>query len=194
MGFWSNLWSTLFGGGQRAQKTAAAAQPAPVAQGPLYAPGTRIAYDGSLVGQLQADHQRLLALFTDIRNSFLAGDVAHATAALDRFKSDIQAHLLVEEVRLYVYLQNALANDELNHSLMRHMHREMASIGNDVLNFLGKYNALDKSPELQKDFAGDLDKLGEVLVERIKREETLLYPMYMPPAELNKTARIRSPG
>ncbi|MDR2874556.1 MAG: hemerythrin domain-containing protein [Methylobacillus sp.] len=181
MGFWARL----FGLEQTARQTAtsrensSSSRPHPAK--PRYAPGTRIAYDDHLIAQLQADHRKLLALFTATRNAFAAGDTAHTTENLEHFKSEIQAHLLTEEIRLYVYLENTLAGDEFNHTLMRNMHREMASIGHDVLGFLDKYSTLGKNPALNTSFAADLDHLGEVLVERIQREESTLYPLYISP-------------
>jgi hypothetical protein len=194
MGFWSKLFG-LFGGGEQREQAPVAvpsANPSPQASETLFAPGTRIAYDAGLIAHLRSDHHLLVALLAEVHDTFAAGNVDRAAALLNRFKSEVQAHLLTEEVRLYVYLQNALVGDKLNHSLMRHMHHEMSMISNDVLNFLGKYDALGRSPELRESFADDLGKVGTVLTERIEREETLLYPLYMSPVEMEKM-RIQAP-
>ena len=183
MGFWSRLFGFL--GGQREQEHAsAAAAPLLQKQTPLYAHGTRIAYDPQLIERLLDDHRRVVGIFTDIRQSFVAGDTLRAAALLDQFKSGIQAHLLTEEIKLYVYLQSALAGDQMNRTLMRHMHHEMSLISQDVLNFLGKYNDLGKAPILNETFLADLDQVGVVLTERIQREETMLYPLYLSPSAL----------
>ncbi|MDR2219843.1 MAG: hemerythrin domain-containing protein [Methylobacillus sp.] len=185
MGFWTRL----FGLEQEAKGTKTFSDKTPPPQpsaSPHYAPGTRIAYDDHLIERLLADHRKLLALFTATRNAFVAGDTAHTTENLDQFKKEIQAHLLTEEIRLYVYLENALANNDFNHTMMRNMHKEMASIGHDVLGFLDKYNALGKNHALSSSFIADLDQLGKVLIERIQQEESTLYPLYIAPAELGK--------
>jgi hypothetical protein len=161
-------------------------------QAPRYAPGTRIAYSNRLIADLETEHRKLLALFTDINSAYMAGDVVRTVANLRKFKGDIQAHLLTEQVRLYVYLQHALASDELSYTLMQGMHREMDVIGKSVLIFLDKYGAQNGKPELAAGFASDLGRLGVVLIERIKREETTLYPLYMPAIELDEVSQVRA--
>jgi iron-sulfur cluster repair protein YtfE (RIC family) len=193
MGFWANLFGR--GRAPRAPEPAApaaaatataATQPLLREPAPLYAKGTRIAYDNQLIEHLQADHRRLVTTFGAIRQTFVAGDTARAATLLDQFKSDIQEHLLTEEIKLYIYLQSALASDAVNHTLMRHMHHEMSLISQDVLNFLGKYAALGKISSLNAGFVADLDKVGAVLTERIRREETMLYPLYQSPSALEE--------
>ena len=183
MGFWSKLFNFVIGRSER-KPAAASARPLLQEQAPLYAQGTRIAHDNQLIDRLLADHRQLVTTFTEIRQSFVGGDAPRAAALLGQFKSGIQEHLLTEEIKLYVYLQSALASDQMNRTLMRHMHHEMSLISQDVLNFLGKYDALGKVPALNETFLADLDKVGVVLTERIRREETMLYPLYLSPAAL----------
>ena len=139
-----------------------------------------IPYDTHLVDRLDIEHQRLLALFTDISTSFAAGDVTHAAAGLRKFTSDIQAHLLTENIGLYVYLEDVLTDHDGQKSRSRvyNIHHAMDAIGQAVLDFLNKYRLLDKKPELQATFGADLAAIGAALVERIKLEETTLYPQY----------------
>jgi hypothetical protein len=56
----------------------------------------------------------------------------------------------------------------------------MDGIGKAVLAFLSKYRDLDTQPNLAVSFRSDLDAVGKVLVERIEREESTLYPLYLP--------------
>ena len=145
------------------------------------APGTQIAYSPELIGQLKGDRQRLLELFRNISDSFASGDLAAAARLLGEFRSGILSHLLTENVRFYIYLEHTLkhGNPE-KFDLAHHFRHEMDSIGKAVLAFLNKYQGLDKQPELAASFGQDLENLGTILAERIRREEETLYPLYLP--------------
>ncbi|MDR0479252.1 MAG: hemerythrin domain-containing protein [Burkholderiaceae bacterium] len=151
--------------------------------GPRYAPGTRIAYDDGLITHLLDEHRKLLSLFTSISNAFVRGDFTHTVTFLRQFKSNLAAHLLTENVRLYVYLEHTFTDDEFSHILIHNMHQEMDAIGRNVLAFLSKYDALDRDPVLSQSFAAAANNIGQILSDRIKREEETLYPLYMPIAQ-----------
>ncbi|MDR0275692.1 MAG: hemerythrin domain-containing protein [Burkholderiaceae bacterium] len=144
------------------------------------ASAVQIPYNAHLVAQLDIEHQRLLALYTDISQSFAKGDVTRAATGLRKFTSDIQAHLLTEDIGLYVYLEDVLADNggKKSRATVRDIHHAMAAIGQAVMGFLNKYRLLDKKPELRATFGGDLAGIGAALVERIKLEETTLYSLY----------------
>ena len=144
------------------------------------APGTNIRYCPDLVSQLEVDHQKLLQIFSKIGNSFKAGDRLGTVQHLEDFRGAIQGHLLTENVRLYIYLEHALAQDAESHALIHEFRLEMAGIGKAVLAFLGKYRELAVQPNLAESFGDDLKAVGKVLVERIQREESTLYPLYLP--------------
>ena len=144
------------------------------------APGTNIRFSPDLVAHLEADHQKLLQIFTDIGNSFTATDLPATVHHLEDFRGAIQAHLLTENVRLYIYLEHALAQDAESHALIHEFRLEMAGIGKAVLAFLGKYKELAAQPNLATSFGADLSAVGKVLMERIQREESTLYPLYLP--------------
>ncbi|NMM27515.1 MAG: hypothetical protein HHJ12_09595 [Glaciimonas sp.] len=88
--------------------------------------------------------------------------------------------MLTESVRLYIYLEHALAQDAESHALIHELRHEMEGIGKAVLEFLGKYHQLAVQPNLVASFGNDLSAVGKVLVERIQREESTLYPLYLP--------------
>ncbi|MBT9499239.1 MULTISPECIES: hemerythrin domain-containing protein [Zoogloea] len=165
-------------------KKEAAAPLAPVCVVPAAskptAPGTSIQYHPELIGQFENDHRELLRLFTEIRASVLAGDLPATSGYLDEFRHMLHGHLLKENVRLYIYLEHALANDTVSHDLMHRFRHEMDAIGKVVVAFLEKYRHLAEQPELADAFAQELDGIGKVLVERIRSEEVSLYPLYGP--------------
>ncbi|NMM38795.1 MAG: hemerythrin domain-containing protein [Glaciimonas sp.] len=144
------------------------------------APGTSINFSPDLVLHLEADHQKLLQIFTSIGDAFSVGDLPVTTQRLEDFRGALQSHLLTESVRLYIYLEHALAQDAESHALIHEFRHEMEGIGKAVLEFLGKYHQLAVQPNLVASFGNDLSAVGKVLVERIQREESTLYPLYLP--------------
>lgn len=154
----------------------------PAAPTPQYntAPGTEIRYHPELIDQLKSDHQALLGLYGEIKTAFDAGDYATVSQKLDALRSGLQGHLLTENVRLYIYLDRCLANDETNSDLIRGFRREMDGIAKVAMNFLKKYEAIGVDKELAGAFAKDFATIGQVLGARIQKEEQVLYPLYMP--------------
>lgn len=143
------------------------------------APGTQIRYSPTLIDELKNDHQQLLAIYMAIKASFEQGDYPAVSQQLNEFRAGLHGHLLTENVRLYIYLDRSLGHDEMNSELIRGYRREMDTIGKTVLNFLKKYEAIGVDKELATPFAKDFAAIGAVLVERIKKEESVLYPLYM---------------
>lgn len=170
--------------GKKAPRNAAPVKPVPQAEPtqpkPASAPGTHIGYHPELVSQLEGDHQNLLRIMGTVGQALAAHDLKAVVQRLDEFRSAIQDHLLTENVRLYVYLEHALVQDPVSHALIHEFRREMDGIGKAVLNFLAKYRELERQPDLVHTFGDDLYAVGKVLAERIRREEAMLYPLYLP--------------
>lgn len=163
----------------RAPAAAAPAHAAQPAQAPgTAAPGTAIRFHPELVGKLKHDHQDLLRLYTLTQAAARRGDVVTAARHLDEFRVLLQSHLLTENVRLYVYLEHALAKDASSHQLIRGFRHEMDDIGKAVVGFLTDYRDLAHHPEFAQQFSEALEGIGKVLAERIRREEDTLYPLY----------------
>jgi hemerythrin-like domain-containing protein len=144
------------------------------------APGTEIRYSPELIDTLKGDHQRLLSLYGEINDAFSRMEYATVSDKLERFKSGLQSHLLSENVRLYIYLDRCLAGDATNSELIRNFRREMDEIAKVAMKFLNKYSAIGVDEDLAAHFAEDFATIGKVLGERIEKEETVLYPLYMP--------------
>lgn len=144
------------------------------------APGTEIRYSPELVGQLQTDHQSLLELYGKIDNAFKEKRYNEVSSMLGDFKSGLNAHLLTENVRLYIYLDRSLAHDPTSSDLIRGFRKEMDDIAKVALGFLKKYETIGVDEDLANHFANDFATIGKVLVERIQKEENTLYPLYQP--------------
>lgn len=174
------LFDLLFGKREQAASAVAELAVPPAASPPVShtAPGTNIHFHPDLIGKLTGDHQLLLQLFGETRAAAVRGDAAAAAARLEEFRVALQSHLLTENIRLYVYLEHALAGDEQSGRLIHEFRHEMDEIGKVLVGFLGKYRQLAAQPEQAAAFAAELDGIGKVLVERIRREEGTLYPLY----------------
>ncbi len=144
------------------------------------APGTEIRYSPELIDSLQHDHKTILALYGDIAKAFKEKRYPDVSSMLDDFKSGLSAHLLTENVRLYIYLDRSLASDPTSSDLIRSFRKEMDDIAKVALGFLKKYETIGVDEDLAAHFAVDFETIGKVLVERIKKEENTLYPLYMP--------------
>ena len=168
---------------EQRQKPAQLPKPAPAAapERPAMAPGTRIAHHFELIAQLEQDHRDLLRIYSGLRRASDAGRMQEAGEQLETFRHALQGHLLKENVKLYVYLEHTLAADATSHELMHGFRHEMDRIGKAVMVFLDRYRDLAGHPEWKDDFARELDGIGKVLVERMRNEESNLYPLYGPP-------------
>jgi regulator of sigma D len=145
-----------------------------------YAPGTEIRYSPTLIDELKRDHQQLLAIYMAIKAHFDSGNYAGVSAKLNEFRIALQGHLLTENVRFYIYLDRVHGQDEMKSELIRGFRREMDGIGRAALAFLKKYETIGVDKDLANAFAKDFAEIGVVLSERIQREESVLYPLYVP--------------
>ena len=143
------------------------------------APGTRICHDPHLVDKLKDDHANLLELWGAIDKALKKGDVKGMGILLSRFKTALNNHLLVENVKLYVYLTQYLANDPDNAEIIKDFRTEMNSIGRTVTTFLRTYTVSPIKPEQLMEFKTQFDAIGAALVDRIEREESTLYQLYI---------------
>lgn len=157
------------------EKTVFAPQTRP---SPPSRPAIDIRYYAGLIDKLKRDHEALLSGFGEVQSAFDGGDIVTAANKLSGFRVAINSHLMMEGVRLYAYLDRELAGDPENHRVVGQFRKEMDGIGEAVVGFLTKYSELGRNEALAGTFKRDLDAVGKVLVQRIQREEALLYPLY----------------
>ena len=98
-----------------------------------------------------------------------------------RLHEPLRAMLLTGLKREITLLERvpAMAGDEVNTTLVRSFRKEMDGIAKTALEFLEKYNDLEKMPEAHlSSFAAEFDQIGSVVHARMQREEETLYPLY----------------
>ena len=141
-----------------------------------------IAYKPVLVDELSAEHRELLHLFKVMVAAHQRGDHDAAVCNLKRFTYALRAHLLKENLHLYVYLKHALRDDPESSALMASMRIEMGKIGRVLNDFVTRYTSSPWDLEIRQELGGELNKIAEVLMVRIEQEEEVLYPMYLHPS------------
>lgn len=150
------------------------AEPRPQRQ----APSKGIAFDPDLIQRLKSDHRALLSTYGAIKSAAQDGRWPEVETLLRQFRSALTDHLMLESIKLYVYLQRALASDRDSLGLMRRFSTEMVGIGKVVMDFVDDNQAVSADPARQERFAGVWHEIGKTLGDRVAREEETLYSMY----------------
>lgn len=153
---------------------------APGAPSPIARPPRSIRYDADLVSSLRADHAELTGMYGQLGQDVRAGDYQRIPNALLAFKTRLEAHLLIENVRFYVYLEQSMAGNSENIAIIREFRREMNGIARGVVEFVRRYQQQHVHSGNQADFMREYEQVGELLAVRIEREEGDLYPLYQP--------------
>ena len=135
-------------------------------------------FDEQLVPQLIHDHRELVHLYEQIGLLPERDRWDLLPAQLLAFKSQLEAHLLAENVRFYNYVEYTLRDDEENFNLIRDFRREMNAIARGVIEFVKKYQQPLVTLAERGAFIADYRHVGSLLVQRIEREEGSLYPLY----------------
>ncbi len=139
-----------------------------------------IRYDADLVPSLKQDYQNLLGIYGEVSRAAADSRFDLVKSRLHDLKHNLQTHLVVENVRFYVYLQQHLASDQNASALIADLRKEMDGIARAAVQFVNRYETAEFTPELAETFRKELAGIGEVLVKRISTEESRLYTLYMP--------------
>ncbi|QGX41551.1 hemerythrin domain-containing protein [Permianibacter aggregans] len=142
------------------------------------APAQTISYEADLISHLKGDHVRLVNQFTSLMPALKSGDIKGFKAKLSAFKTDFQGHIIKENVKFYVYLEQSLAGDETNLELMRDFRREMNTISRAVVNFCNRYAEDSMDATGIANFQRESNDIAQALLRRIEREERDLYTLY----------------
>ncbi|WP_303908934.1 hemerythrin domain-containing protein [Thiohalomonas denitrificans] len=144
------------------------------------APGTGIRYSPELIEEFKNDHERFFALHRAIVATHQREDFFPIPSLMSEFEAALTGHLLIERVRLYAYMDAYFSVDQKTREMLRNYRTEMDRIGDSVMQLFRKYRNIDTEVALRQSFGRDFEELGKVLAERMQREESILYPLYMP--------------
>ncbi|NVJ50776.1 MAG: hemerythrin domain-containing protein [Gammaproteobacteria bacterium] len=138
-----------------------------------------ISYDPSLIETLKKDHSKLVALYGAMwKEGFEKRDYKKLSNVIAEFKASFQSHLLKENVKFYVYLEQSLADDLHTLQVVKDFRTDMNEIANAVIQFCKKYAHQAFTVEMEQEFERDYVKVGEVLTRRVSMEENELYVLY----------------
>jgi hypothetical protein len=157
-----------------------ASSPAPLVSAARVSMGRGPCFDPVLIPSLVRDHVALLALIRRSATAAALNDAHAARRALLKFHSLLADHLLVENTRLYLYIRAAphVRGTDLA-PLSRTLQVEMNQIAKTVTQFVDDYTANDRDI-LGPAFMVDQDAVRQTLAARFTREESTLYPLYLP--------------
>ncbi|MEE4245931.1 MAG: hemerythrin domain-containing protein [Kangiellaceae bacterium] len=138
-----------------------------------------ISYDPTLIETLKHDHSKLVTIYGNMwKDGFEKRDYKHLSKQIAEFKASFQSHLLKENVKFYVYLEQSLADDLHTLQVVKDFRTDMNDIANAVIQFCKKYAHQAFTTEMENEFEKDYIKIGEVLTRRVSMEENELYLLY----------------
>ena len=139
-----------------------------------------ITYDPNLVHNLKEDHRQIFRHYEAVTAACYSLAFDLIPARLGDLKLSLQAHLVVENVRFYAYVQQQFALDPETSEFIADLREEMDSIGRTARQFVNRYTQERINEYNQNDFKATLELIGAVLTRRIQLEESRLYSLYMP--------------
>jgi hypothetical protein len=137
-----------------------------------------IRYDSNLIRDMLEEHRALLAIYGSLVKSVEARDELAFYVKLSEFKSTLVAHLLKEAVKLYIYLRQSLKDDENTYQLVTTYKSEMDGISRVVMKFVDDYSEKSLIGVDYGQLSIRIKEIGWLLGDRIRREESELYPLY----------------
>lgn len=125
-----------------------------------------------IIGELKAEHRKIAACLTRVKEHGLFGE--EARSELSRAGTILMEHLAKEERSVYTILENRAREDKHLEKTLRIFSRDMASIGAFTKLFFEKYPNGGTGVE----FASDFGKLRGMLLNRVTREEKVIFEEY----------------
>lgn len=131
-----------------------------------------------IIAALTAEHRVLLELHKAISDAVAARKYAAIPKFATQLHDQLHNHLTVEHLKLYTTLRRKLEKDNEKLREIYNLQREMYSIGHGAVDFIRRASEIKLSDVNAERFSTDLNGVGSVLVQRIRKEEEELYPLY----------------
>jgi hypothetical protein len=136
-------------------------------------------YDPGLIAVHTEQHRALVMLLIRARNAAQQARYEEVKGNLEQFKSGLENHLYQEGVGLLPYLIKHLTGDD--RKMLKEMQANTNYIERTVSGFLEHYIGYPVTDRNAERFDAEIEGVSEEFSERIQREETSLYVLYMPP-------------
>lgn len=137
-----------------------------------------LAYDAGLVDRLKNEHRELARLFMEIKAAASAGQFSKLTVLLLHLKLAFQTHIMLENVKLYAYVQQRCAHDAETLAFIAAGHREADEIARAVKKFVKTYANAQFGHDTIAPFLAELDHIIALVLRRMELEENRLYALY----------------
>lgn len=132
-----------------------------------------------LVKELEGDHSLLLSNYDKLMECAKEGNFLLLSRLLEDFTVVIINHLNKEDNELYGYLEEIIKEkNKTEIKVFRKFRSEMKNISVTIFSTINQNPNIPVTSDTVDGFIADFAQMGEILIDRIKREEDVLYPMY----------------
>jgi hypothetical protein len=152
---------------------------AAIAAAPIPAPSVGITYNPNLIAKLKGDHEELFTIYTRLHEAGIGSRFAKISDDLIALRRAFNGHILLENVRFYVYLEKLLKEHPEERSYVHSLRKDMNGIASAVSGFCDKWITTPVTSATQSAFNVDLQDIGGALTSRVELEETTLYTLYV---------------
>ena len=136
------------------------------------------AYDFSLIGALESDHEQILKLYDEVLKAANSRKFETLQLLLVEFATSFTNHIQVEDELLYGYLKTlASTRSHTEQRVVAEFSSEMKNISISVFSFLSQSPYIPVTDSTIDNFIEEFTQMGTLLQDRIKREEKNLYPI-----------------
>ena len=133
-------------------------------------------HQAKLIQELKEDHQDLINLYVKIGETFNNKKYKQTASLLKKFEEMYKLHILLEDNKFYPYMKKKFKNKPDVYELITNKQEEMNEITNVLTKFVKKYQ---KEHNLMTGtFLADYEQIKNALLERVKFEESKMYPLY----------------
>lgn len=137
-------------------------------------------YNSKLVDMLKSEHVDLLGLYKKLMKSADERDFDSIPFHLIKFNQTLTDHLKHEDSELYIYMDyyHERGNFFSEQAMLNDFRSEMKEITIELSSIINQSPNIPVTDRTIDGFLFDFKLIGEILHDRIHREETVLYPLY----------------
>lgn len=143
--------------------------------------------DPHLIDNFKTARLRLLHMCDFIQKHADSKQWDTVELAIDKFRSKLTDHLLVETFKLYRNTKKQLRENPEKYAFIKNYGIEMGNLCNEIVQFIEENQNIQHNPQQQTAFPSQWGNLSKQLQERWKIEEEKLYPIYLELAARGRT-------
>jgi|GEM_PF-2285062 len=141
-------------------------------------PNLGAAYQAHLIDLLTDEHTSLLSALDNSRQFLARSRIADFEHEIKLFKGHFQAHMMAENLKLYLYLRMSLTKGSEKRKYAEEMRLKMKEINKHINEFYATYTNGRLTPASTYACETELNELRKLLSRRFEEEELQLYPLY----------------